>query len=215
MGIIADIVFIAILILAYLYGHNRGLVKSVWKIAALVITILLVMLLKNPAAEFISHTKLAGSLESSLSSVITVPPGGGVNIAETLNLPEFMQSEIEVAADASANTAEAIKNAAAKSLADAIIVIGVCIALFVLIRLALMAAFLIVNAVTKLPLVKGANKFLGGLLGAVNILFIALLALAVLTMFAPSDNVLYDVIDKSYIVKYLYNNNILLKLFMR
>lgn len=215
MGIIADLIFIAILILAYIYWHNRGLVKSIWKIAALVITVVLVMVLKDPAADFVSHTKLADNLESSLSSVITVPPGGGVNIAETLNLPEFMQSEVEVATDATVDTAEAIKNAAAKSLTGAIIIIGVCVALFILIRLLLMAAFLIINGATKLPLIKGANKVLGGLLGMVNILFIVLLGLAVVTALAPTDNILYEAIDKSYIVKYLYNNNFLLKLFMR
>ena len=215
MGIIADILLIVILILAFSYWRGKGLVKSVWKIAALVITIVLVMLLMDPAADFVSHTKIADNLESSISSVITVPPGGGVNIAETLNLPEFMQSEVEVATDATVNTAEAIKTAAAKSLTGAIIIIGVCVALFILIRLALMAAFLIIDGATKLPLIKGANKFLGGLLGMVNVLFIVLLALAVFTMLAPTDNILYEAIDKSYIVKYLYNNNFLLKLFMR
>ena len=88
-------------------------------------------------------------------------------------------------------------------------------ALFILIRLALMVVFRIVDSATKLPLIKGANKLLGGLLGMVNVIFIVLLALAIFTMLAPTDNIVYEAIDKSYIVKFLYNNNILLKLFMR
>ncbi|MBQ2670303.1 MAG: CvpA family protein [Clostridia bacterium] len=215
MGIIADILLVLILILSFSYWRKKGLVKSVWKIAALIITIVLVMFLKNPAADFVSHTQIADNLENSVSSIITIPPGGGVNIAETLKLPEFMQNEVKVATDATINTAEAIKSAAAKSLTGAIIIIGVCVALFILIRLALMVVFLIVDSATKLPLIKGANKLLGGLLGMVNVIFIVLLALAVFTMLAPTDNIVYEAIDKSYIVKFLYNNNILLKLFMR
>ena len=215
MGTITDIIFIAILILAFIYGHNKGLVKSVWKIAALIITIFLVMTLKDPATEFVSRTPLAENLEHSLSEVITVPPGGGVNIAQTLNLPEFMQHNIQVATGTAAETAEAIKNAATKSLAGTILVIGVCVALFILIRLVLMAVFMIINGLTKVPLVKGANKFLGGLFGMINIVFIVMLALAIFTMVAPADNFMYEAIDKSYIIKFLYNNNLLLRIFMR
>lgn len=215
MSILADIILVAILIAAFVYWRNKGLVKSVWKIAALIITIVLVLLLKNPATDFISHTKLAENLNNSISGMITIPPGGGVNITERLNLPEFMQTGIDIGAESGKNAAEAINNAAALTLTDTIIAIGVCISLFILIRLALTAAFLVVNTCTKLPVIRGANKLLGGILGMINVVFIIFLALALFTIFAPSDNNLYNIIDKSHLVKYFYNNNILLRLFMQ
>lgn len=215
MSVLADILLVAILVTAFIYWHNKGLVKSIWKIAALIVTIVLVLLLKNPVADYISDTNLAVNLNNSISEMISVPPGGGVNITETLNLPEFMHKELEVGAESAKNTAEAINRTAASALTDTIIIIGVCIALFILIRLALMAAFMLINTATKLPVIKGANKLLGGILGMINVIFIVFLALALFTMFAPTDHNMYDIIDKSYLVKYLYNNNILLKLFMR
>lgn len=215
MSIIADIGLVAIFIAAFVYWHNRGLVKSVWKIAALAATIILVIFLKDPVADYISKTQLAENINNSLAQVVTVPPGGGVNIAENLNLPIAIQDSLQSGIDSSMASAESIKNAAAAAVTDAIINIGVCVALFIVIRLLLMVAYIIVDGATKLPVIKGTNKFLGGILGVVNILFIVFLALMLLAMYAPSDSGMYGIIDRSYLVKFLYNNNILLKLFIR
>ena len=215
MSIIADICLGAIFIAAFVYWHNKGLVKSVWKIVALAATIILVIFLKDPAIDYISHTKIAENLYNSLSQIITIPPGGGVNIAESLNLPEVVQGSLQIGIDSSLSSAEAIKNAAASALTDAIINIGVCALLFIIIRLVLMLAYIIVDSATKLPVIKGTNKLLGGLLGVVNILFIVFLALMLLAMYMPSDSGMYEIINNSYLVKFLYNNNILLKLFIK
>ena len=215
MSIIADICLAAIFVAAFVYWHNKGLIKSVWKIAALAATIILVMLLKDPVANYIGQTKVAENINNSLSQVITVPPGGGVNIAENLNLPEVIQDKLQIGIDSSLSTADAIKNAAANALTGAVINIGVSVVLFILIRLILMVVYIIVDSLVKLPVLKGTNKFLGGLLGVINILFIVFLALMLLAMYAPSDSGLYGIINNSYLVKFLYNNNILLKLFIR
>ena len=209
MSIIADICLAAIFVAAFVYWYSKGLIKSVWKIVALAATIILVMLLKTPVTDYISQTKLAENISSSLSQVITVPPGGGVNIAENLNLPEVIQDKLMIGIDSSLSTA------AANALTGAIINIGVCVVLFIFIRLVLMVLYIIIDSAVKLPILKGTNKFLGGLLGVINILFIVLLILMLLAMYAPSDSGLYEIINNSYLVKFLYNNNILLKLFIR
>ena len=215
MSIIADICLAAIFVAAFVYWHNKGLIKSVWKIAALAATIILVMFLKDPVANYIGQTKVAENINNSLSQVITVPPGGGVNIAENLNLPEVIQDKLQIGIDSSLSTADAIKNAAANALTGAVINIGVSVVLFILIRLILMVVYIIVDSLVKLPVLKGANKFLGGLLGVINMLFIVFLALMLLAMYAPSDSGLYDIVNGSHLVRFLYNNNILLKLFIR
>lgn len=215
MSVIADICLAAIFVAAFAYWYSKGLIKSVWKIAALIATVILVMFLKDPVADYIGQTKVAENINNSLSQVITVPPGGGVNIAENLNLPEVIQDKLQIGIDSSLSAADAIKNAAANALTGAVINIGVCVALFILIRLILMVVYIIIDSAVKLPILKGTNKFLGGLLGVVNMLFIVFLALMLLAMYAPSDSGLYEIINNSYLVRFLYNNNILLKLFIR
>lgn len=215
MSLILDIALAALLILAYIFGRKKGLLKSVWKIAALVLTVAAVLLLKNPAIEFISGTRAASGIYQSIADKVHLPQGGGVNITESLHLPEFMQPQIDAGIESMQSTASAVNDAAAMSLTKIIILIAVCIALFIIIRLLLAGVYYILNGLTKAPVIKGANRLAGGLLGMVNMVFIIFLALALFTMFAPGDSFLFEAIDKSYLVKYFYNYNILLQLFMR
>lgn len=210
-----DIVLIALLLIAFTVGYKKGFVKSVWKIAALVITIALVMMLKTPAVNYLSGTSLAETINTKVSETVSLPQGGGVNIAESLNLPKFMQSEVNDQISSDPNTQISINDTVNSSLTSLFITIITCIGLFIIIRLILTAVFMIVSGITELPIIKGVNKLVGGLLAAVNILFIIFLALALVSMFAPADSKLFEAINNTYLVKYFYNYNILLQLFMK
>lgn len=211
MGMILDIILIALLVLAFFIGYKKGFVKSVWKITALILTIALIFILKAPAVKFLSGTNLAATINTKISE--SLPQGGGVDIAQTLNLPEFLRGEV----DSQITTEQGlpISDTVNSSLTSLFITIIACIGLFIIIRLILAAVFMIITAVTELPLIKGVNKLVGGLLGAVNILFIVYLLLAVMSLFASADSVLFEGINNTQLVKYLYNYNILLQLFMK
>lgn len=213
MSITLDIILIALLLLAFFIGYKKGFVKSVWKIVALVLTIVLMLMLKTPVIKFLSGTDFASTVNTKISETVSLPQGGGVNIAENLNLPLFLQGEVnDQITTAQGST---INDTVNSSLTSLFITIIACIGLFIIIRLILAAVFMIISAVTELPLIKGVNKLVGGLLGAVNILFIVYLLLAVMSLFAPADSKLFDEINNTYIVKYLYNYNILLQIFMK
>ena len=47
-----------------------------------------------------------------------------------------------------------------------------CVALFIIIRLILMAVYMIINGITEAPIIKGVNKFMGGIFATINIIFI-------------------------------------------
>ncbi len=215
MSIVLDIILAALIVISFIIGYKKGFVNSVWKIAALIITIVLVMALKNPAIEILSGTGAAESISEKISETVSIPQGGGVNIAESLNLPEFLQSEVSEQISGASGAVTSLNDAVNTSLTGLFITIIVCVGLFIIIRLILAAVHLIINAVTKAPVIKGANKFLGGLLAAVNAVFIAFVLLALVSLFAPADSGLFEMIDNTYVVKYFYNYNILLQLFMK
>ncbi|MCC8160679.1 MAG: CvpA family protein [Oscillospiraceae bacterium] len=215
MSIVLDIILAALIVISFIIGYKKGFVNSVWKIAALIITIVLVMALKNPAIEILSSTGAAESISEKISETVSIPQGGGVNIAESLNLPEFLQSEVSEQISGASGAVTSLNDAVNTSLTGLFITIIVCVGLFIIIRLILAAVHLIINAVTKAPVIKGANKFLGGLLAAVNAVFIAFVLLALVSLFAPADSGLFEMIDNTYVVKYFYNYNILLQLFMK
>lgn len=213
MSITLDIVLIALLLLAFFIGYKKGFVKSVWKIAALVLTIVLMLMLKTPTVNYLSGTALAETINTKISETVNLPQGGGVNIAQSLNLPQFMQSEVNNQITESQDLT--INDTVNSSLTSLFITIIACIGLFIAIRLILAVIFMIISGITELPLIKGVNKLIGGLLAAVNIIFAVYLLLACVSLFAPADSSLFEEINNTYLVKYLYNYNILLQLFMK
>ncbi len=215
MGVLFDIILLTLLVISIIIGYRRGLVKSVWKIVALVVTIVLVMALKSTAVSLLSESRFANTVHTKISENINMPEGGGVNIAENLNLPEFMQDTVNDGITAGEEAAGTVSDAATDALTNVIITIVACVSLFIIIRLILMALRMVMNVVTKVPGIKSVNRLLGALLGAVNMVFIIFLLLAVMSIFAPADSNMSDAVNNSYIVKYFYNYNILLQLFMK
>ena len=210
MNITLDIILLAVLVISFVIGYKKGFVKSVWKIVALVVTIVLVLALKTPTVNF-----LAGSALANIAENVNIPQGGGVDIAETLNLPEFIQSDMTNQIDSTNNAVNSINEKTVMWLTNLCLTVIACVALFIIIRLILMAVYMIINGITEAPIIKGVNKFMGGIFATINIIFIIFLLLALVSMFAPAESNLYEMIDKTYAVKYLYNYNILLQLFMK
>lgn len=221
---ILDLIVIGAVILAFIISAKRGLVKSVWKIAALVITVVLVIAMRQPAAEYLSQTKLADRIYTAVSDRLTFDDNisdiseENDSKAEKSGIPQYILSDITgsvetKARNAAENGSEIINRELTNQLTQRIIDVIVIIGLFVIIRLLLMAAFMIIDTITKLPLINQANALLGGLLGAVNMIAVLYIACALLSLFAESEIV--GLINQSYIVKYFYNNNILLRLMLK
>lgn len=209
---ILDIIVIAVILIVFKIGYKKGFVKSIQKLAALVLTVILMLILKNPAVNFLSQTPLALTISDKISQTVTLPQGGGVDTAEILNLPQFMSSEVN---NQISEAGGMINDTVNTSLTSLFITIIAFIGLFVIIRILLAGVFLIINSVTELPLIKGVNKLIGGLLAVVNIMFILCLLLAAVSLFAPADSNLFEQINNTHLVKYFYNYNILLQLFMK
>lgn len=122
MNITLDIILLAVLVISFVIGYKKGFVKSVWKIVALVVTIVLVLALKTPTVNFLAGSALANNISTKIAENVNIPQGGGVDIAETLNLPEFIQSDMTNQIDSTNNAVNSIneknRNVAYKSLLD-------------------------------------------------------------------------------------------------
>lgn len=215
MNIIFDIILLTLLVISFIIGYRKGFVKTIWKIAALVITIVLVMALKAPAANMLMGTRMAENIHTGISENVRIPQGGGVNIAENLNLPEFMQAEVNDRLNSTQDAISSVNATTADVLTGIFVTIIACVVLFIIIRLILMAVYMIINGVTKVPVIRGINRLAGGLLAVVNMIFVIFLLLSLFSLYAPADSNMYEIIEKTYVVKYLYNYNILLQLFMK
>ena len=215
---ILDIIFAALMVIAVIAGAKQGLIKSVWKIGAWVITGIAVYAALNPAANFLHGTQLAGtiyvSVECAVAPVTAVSDSR--SLSEITSLPEWMVSgadeQLQNAQNAVNTGIEAAAEATARTVTDVLVKIIAAVGLFILIRLILAILFAAINGASKLPVVNGLNSFLGAVFSALNILHGVYLALALISLFAnPS---VYEYMNGSYVVKYMFNNNILMSLFM-
>lgn len=194
---IIDIIFVALVVLGYIMGAKKGFIKSVWKIAAWVLTIFLVWMLSAPFSEFVSQTDMYAAINSSIGEKVA-----NIYASEAPALPPIFGEAAQMAA--AENTGNQIASLATTALTY--------IALIILIRVLLGIVFRVLNIVSKLPLVSFTNKIAGGAMGVINVMFIVLIVLSVISVVGIRGAVM--AIQSSEIVKYIYDNNIILKLFI-
>ncbi len=222
---ILDLIAAAIVVLSFIVNLRRGLVKSVWKITALVLTIVLVIALKTPVVNYLAGTDMANRIYKSVSDSLTAElenPLNEVNTdeeaAQSGTIPPYlMEQMLKTVNSDSDNINSAIEKGMdelARRLTMLMLKIIAVIGLFIIIRILLMVVFIVLDGASKLPVIGHANALLGGILGIINALAIIYIVCAVLSLLSVSSDI-QNLINQSYIVKYFYNYNILLQLIMK
>ncbi len=232
-AVILDIVLVLTISSAAVIGAHKGLLKSFWRVLSLALTVFLVFTFKTPFSSVLSQTSVSDRIYSSISEKITPVFSDSLNsgeritlsqkkeIASTLHLPTVVVAQLLSDYDAqavSAGTSRAVNRAVdniARSLTMLIMGFISAVLLFILIKLLLFMVYHILSAMTKVPLIRGTNRFLGMLAGLLNSLFIIYIICAIISFIATDNSSVYKMIEETYIVKYFYNYNILLQLFMK
>ena len=214
-ALVIDIISVILIVVSFVRGSMKGFIKSVWRLAAWVITAVLTFSLLTPAYEFAlnlpAREKLNAQVHQYLDERLT--NGNEQEAVMITGLPEFLGESIDLS-QLTSGVVQNFDNAVsdfAKNITNIIIKIAVFILLFLIIRILLWLVFNVLNVASKLPVIKGANKLLGGIAGVLGTMFVIYLVCAFISFFASNAGVI-EVINSSYIVKYFYNNNILLQL---
>lgn len=230
LGTTMDFIVLVILILAVAVGFAKGFVRSVYKIVALVGTIVLVLILQTPVVHMLSATPFAQSVYTSVNSVVVqrsdtagvagqqdIPPSFAQNALGNLGLPSVVRDNVAQGLQQVEGTvAQALDNISTQ-ITMVILKIVACVGLFLVIRFLFAFVYRLLDAVSKLPVLGLVNRFGGGLLGLVNGFAIIYILGAVLALWMPvgGAGALQSAVEQSYLAKYFYHNNILLQLFMK
>ena len=225
MAVVIDLCAAALGIFAFMYGRRRGLISMVWGAAAWIITALLAAALVTPFSMAISNSQpvlefkesIAGNIKKNVYDRST----GVMDTADFLSdkeavahytgIPEILIPDM----DLSGSIESAVSSAAdsiVESVGNSVIRAASGVILFVGLRILMGALYRVLKAMSKLPVINGANRLTGGLLGLINYMFVMYAALALLSLFAVKSGGWQSVIEQTYLVKYFYNNNILLHL---
>ena len=212
MGIILDIVFLAIFALSVFVGYKKGLIGVVFNLCAFLVSLVLTWILFTPVSNMIiKNTQIDDNIKNVIieKGVIVVESNDKQNEDNQINkyIQEYVSKPIK-------NTANNAVEETATIISQKVVAIGVAIGLFIVIRIVLIFLKFIAEGIANLPIIKQCNKAGGTLYGVIRGLFIVYIVLAILFFIMSINNagVIADTINSSIISKYLYTHNIILDL---
>ena len=187
MGIILDIIIIAILALSTFAGYKKGLVKLGTGLVAGIIAIIITLIAYRPVSNaIINNTSIDEKIENIIIENMT-------NTDED-NIVTQVSNEL-------------IPNEAAQ-ISDGIIYALTGILLFIAVKIILSIIISLLDFVAKLPILKQFNEAGGiayGLIRGIVIIFICILVVGMIVKINP-ENKLAEGIENSYITKMPYKN---------
>lgn len=214
MGIIVDLIIIAMLIIFIVSGYKRGFTGSIIKLVSFGVALILAFSLYKPVAKFVKeNTEIEETIQETIISTFSSDEVESDNASE--NLPETIiqniNNEIE---NATAETKNNIVEQTAVTTTDTIINVGSGLAIFIAVRLILFIIGLFAQQITKLPILKQIDRAGGMLYGFVEGMVIIFIVLGVISLVSVAwpDNFAIEAIVRSTIGSALYNNNIVLNL---
>ena len=206
MGILADILIIAILIINIIIGYKKGLVNVIFNIFAFLIAIIITFIAYKPISEIIiKNTSIYDNIKSTIINNSNKDEKEKENENENEeSLQKYIQDATE---EVKTNTTELIaENIAKKSIE---IITGIIV--FIVTRILLILLKFVTEAVANLPIIKQLNEIGGfgyGLAKGLIIIYI-ILTIMFLVISINGNKKIVDTLNASYITKFLYDNNII------
>ena len=196
MGIIIDIIIIAIIALSIFLGYRKGLVALSIQLFAFIIAVVITFILYQPITNFIVN---ATGIDETIQN----------SILEKAN--DIMQEDSKM----SNTIVEEVKNdmlpETARTISINIITFVVVIVLFLLVKIGLRFVTAMANLVAKLPILKQANELGGIIYGFIRgllIIYVILLVVNISGEISP-ENSIYMSVNETNLGKFMMEYNVL------
>lgn len=199
MGIIIDLIIIAIIVLSTFTAYKKGLVKLAIGLCSFVISIAITFVLYQPISNLVINvTGIDEAIENSIYEKAN-------DVMEENKKEEGITNEI----------IETTKNEmlpeTARTLAINIVTGGVIIVLLIATKIALRFVSALADMVTKLPIISQLNEVGGmlyGLIRGILIIYVVLLIAGIPAQINPNNEITKN-IEQTQLGKAMYENNIL------
>lgn len=216
MGIIADLILVAIVVIFIMIGYKKGLTGSLIKLASFAIAVILAVILYKPLTNVVmENTQIDEKIEETIIQNFSKEENENKNEE---NMPTTLVNSINNKIEQETTTARnEIVEKTAKTTTLTIMRIGTAIVIYILARIILFIVALLAKGITQLPLLKQIDKTGGivyGLLQGAVIVYVVL-GLVSLISVIWTNNPVVEAVNKSYLCSILYNNNIILKLIFK
>lgn len=191
MGIIIDIVLVAIIVLSAFLGYKKGLVKLATKLFAGIIAIVVTIILYRPIAGIIINNT---TIDEKIESVIIENTTSFMN--KNAQVPDVVTSQIK----------DEFLPEEARNIAKSVVYAITSIVLFVVIKIALSIIIALMDSVASLPILKQFNEVGGivyGILRGIVIVCICVLLIGTFLKVNPNSS-FSDSVNSSFLTKVLY-----------
>lgn len=212
MGIIVDLIIIAVVLLFIFLGYKKGLTGSLIKLLSFIIAIVVAFVLYKPVANaVIENTVIDDNIRTTLRATLGVEDKTK-NTEE--NVPSTIMDNINKEIE---NATDEVKANVIDQTTITIVNIGSGIVIFLAVRVILVLISLFAKILTDLPIIKQVDKLGGLAYGAIEgiVIVYAVLAVISLTSVIWANNAVVTAIAKSSLGEMLYNNNIILNLLFK
>lgn len=211
IGIIFDIILVAIIALNIFICYRKGLVKlAVGLIAVLAAIIISIVLYKPVSNIIIENTEFDEKIENTIIENFSVE----VEEQQEETDKGFMKYMEKYVNDSVNKTRNQIVLEASNVIATKVINICAFLGIFIIARLVLILLTFVADIIMSLPILKQFNKAGGIIYGLIKALLIIYVILAIIffIIYISGNTTLSNAISSSYITKFFYNNNLLLNL---
>lgn len=216
-GMIIDIVVVAVFVIYAVMGMRKGLMRVFFGIVSFVLSGAAVVALTAPVSAYMMQTQVPELVRTHVQPPIEAVferAHGAATIEETLEkagMPDFVIDFVEKRTDEKA-LANSFVETMTNSAVSNIVTIFSMLVIFVGIHIVLTIIICIVGGILKTPVLGSFNRMLGGVVGVMNAMAIVYLLCAMVVLLSPVMDLsaVTDVINKTFITKCFYNNNILM-----
>lgn len=211
MGIVLDIILVAIIALNIFVCYKKGLVKLAVGLIAVVAAIILALILYKPVSNLIiENTDIDEKIENAIIENFSSETQDGQEVRYVTVL-DYLEKYVD---DAVNKTQNEIVTQSAETLAVKLINVVVIIGIFIIVRVLLLLLTFISDMITSLPILKQFNEVGGVLYGLIKALLIIyiLLAIAFFIVCYINNATVVEAIDSSYLTKFFYEHNLLLNI---
>ena len=214
MGVITDLILIAIVMVFVIIGYVKGLTGSLIKLASFIVAVVLALILYKPLSNVVMQkTQIDEKIETAIIQNFSKTENQNEESMPT-TLVESINNKIEKETTDARNE---IVEKTAKSTTLTIMRVGTAIAIYLAVRLVLFIVSVLAKGITQLPLLKEVDKTGGiayGLVQGIVMVYVLLGIISLISVVWPNNPVV-EAISKSYVGLILYNNNIILKLIFK
>jgi len=212
---IVDIVILAVIAVTVLIGRFKGLLLCLIDIGVLVASMILAFALCQPLASLISNnTEIDENISNTVNNTLKID-NIDLSAGNAENLPKPIADYVTKANGSINETKDNIKNDLSKNITSKVINGISYIIIFFGIRIVAFVLKIIARIVNKLPGIKEVNHLGGAICGFVQGVFVVYITFAMISLIAPliQNTPIISEINKSYVGKAMYNNNILIQFF--